>query len=324
MRTKVVLGSFILFALASFLLSCNSYDEYTEDLGQDDEVEEEIAREHNGFQLLETSCFSCHNPDATATSTAAPSMAAVKQNYLMEYQSQQAFVNGMIDFVSDPNVENAIMTDAVTTYGVMPNMGFTKSQIESVANYLFETPIEQEDWFAKSYALEKAKNLVDPEDMSYVDRGFQFAMSTKSVLGKNLKGKIKSEGTDGALEFCNLNAMPLIDSMSNELDVHIRRVSDKPRNQLNQADVEQLVIIDSFKAFMEKGEEIAPTTTEKDDVVIGYYPIVTNQMCLQCHGGKDQIQASTMRLISEKYPADKAQGYAENQLRGIWVVEMKK
>ena len=53
-----------------------------------------------------------------------------------------------------------------------------------------------------------------------------------------------------------------------------------------------------------------------------YYPIVTNAMCMQCHGKKDlQIKPETLAAIGEFYPEDKATGYGENELRGIWVVE---
>jgi cytochrome c553 len=59
--------------------------------------------------------------------------------------------------------------------------------------------------------------------------------------------------------------------------------------------------------------------------MIGFYPIETNKMCLQCHGkpGTD-IKVSTIEKIEKYYPMDKAKEYAENQLRGIFVVEMNK
>ncbi|UKN03122.1 DUF3365 domain-containing protein [Paracrocinitomix mangrovi] len=312
----------------SFLSTLNScsgnYDEYTDDLSDGLNNTDEITEDYNGFQLMETSCFSCHSPNAGNEAIAAPNMANVKQHYLDKYPNEEEFVEAIVAFISEPSEEKALMSDAIEKFGVMPNMGLNKAQNTAVAQYLFSSSIQDSNWFAQSYELEKAKNLVNPEDMSYVDRGFQFAMSTKSILGKNLKGKIKAEGTDGALEFCNVQALPLTDSMATEFGVKIKRVSDKNRNPLNAANEEELKIIASFKEFLTKGEEIIPTTIEGDEFVTGYYPITTNQMCLHCHGGEKDIKSSTAALIKEKYPSDKATAYGVNELRGIWVVEMKK
>jgi hypothetical protein len=55
-----------------------------------------------------------------------------------------------------------------------------------------------------------------------------------------------------------------------------------------------------------------------------YYPILTNKMCLQCHGDLEKdITKNTLNKINQLYPKDKATGYKENEIRGIWVVEMQ-
>jgi nitrate reductase cytochrome c-type subunit len=315
----------LLPVLASVIISCAGEEEQLSE-NTKEEVQDTIIveDEHNGFQLLQTSCFSCHSHDASYSATAAPNMAEVKRAYLSEYPVEDDFVAMMVDFLSDPSEEKAIMNSSVEQFGVMPNMGLTEGQNEAVARYLYQSTIEDSSWYSLKYPLEKAKYLVDPKDMSYVDRGFQFAMSTKSVLGKNLKGKIKSEGTDGALTFCNVKALHLTDSMAAEFGVSIKRVSDKNRNPNNAANAYELEIIESFKRYLEDGKEIVPTTVEGDELVTGYYPILTNQMCMQCHGSQDEIKSSTAQLIKEKYPMDKATGYGINELRGIWVVEMQK
>jgi hypothetical protein len=58
--------------------------------------------------------------------------------------------------------------------------------------------------------------------------------------------------------------------------------------------------------------------------MIVYYPILTNAMCLQCHGKPEEdIKPSTLSKLHMLYPQDKGVGYEENELRGIWVVEME-
>ena len=59
--------------------------------------------------------------------------------------------------------------------------------------------------------------------------------------------------------------------------------------------------------------------------MIGYYPIITNQSCLQCHGNtKKDIKPKVLEKIDLLYPKDLAINYKNNELRGIWVIEMDK
>ena len=165
-----------------------------------------------------------------------------------------------------------------------------------------------------------------PADIElYLERGRQHAMATQAVLGKNLAHAIQTQGTDGALAFCNLKAYPLTDSMATSLGVEIKRVSDKNRNPGNAANEEELHYITTAKEQLSQGEEAKPEVHQADGQLKGYYPILTNQMCLQCHGKPNEdITSATMAKIRELYPADKATGYNENELRGIWVVTMDK
>lgn len=150
-------------------------------------------------------------------------------------------------------------------------------------------------------------------------------MQTKSVLGKNLLQAINSKGTAGALSFCNIQAIPLTDSMAVLLDASVKRVSDKNRNPNNKANASELEYIRQSKVALAKGMEIEPKLITTANGYTGYYPILTNKMCMQCHGEKgSDISTEVSNKIKALYPADLATGYGVDQLRGIWVVEMKK
>lgn len=151
------------------------------------------------------------------------------------------------------------------------------------------------------------------------------ALATKQILGKNLISKIGAEGTVEALSFCNIQAIPLTDSMSNELNVNIKRVSDLPRNPDNQASSKELEYIHSMKELLSNGEEVKPKLMETDYGNETYIPIITNALCLQCHGQvNSDILPETMEKLNNLYSEDKAIGYGVNEIRGIWVVEMAK
>jgi len=160
-------------------------------------------------------------------------------------------------------------------------------------------------------------------EVNYTKLGLDYAMSTKAILGKNLMSTIQAEGTEKALTFCNQRAYPLTDSMATVLNAKIKRVSDQERNPQNVANETELEFITKGKESLASGNKISPQVQEIDGKMVGYYPIITNQMCLQCHGNTEsQITTATLNKINELYPNDKATGYFENQLRGIWVIEM--
>ena len=170
------------------------------------------------------------------------------------------------------------------------------------------------------------EEVIEPQpEVNYLETGKGLAMQTKASLGKNLALAINERGSDGAVEFCNIEAIPITDSMSVVLNAKIKRVSDKPRNSNNQANETELAYINNWNAAKVKGEEHPPLLTELDGKMVGYYPIVTNQMCLQCHGTPEkEINTKTLSKIKKLYPTDKATGYTEGEIRGIFVVEMDK
>ncbi|WP_332019377.1 Tll0287-like domain-containing protein [Kaistella sp.] len=144
-----------------------------------------------------------------------------------------------------------------------------------------------------------------------------YAVEAQQLLGSQLKQKIAEGGPENALEFCNINAIPLTDSISKKYDVRIKRVSDQYRNPNNAANPSELAVITTYKAMLAAGKK--PEGLLKD----GYYysPIVTNAMCLQCHGtpGKD-LAEKTHQKIKSLYPQDKATGYGVDELRGIFSI----
>lgn len=141
-----------------------------------------------------------------------------------------------------------------------------------------------------------------------------YAGETKKLLVKNLTQKIEEGGAENALEFCNIEAMPLTKSMSEKHGLQISRVTDKPRNSSNLANDEELKLIEKYKQQILAGETLAPTRTATHY----YEPLVTNAMCLQCHGEKGKnIQTKTLEKIAQLYPNDLATGYKENEVRGL-------
>jgi len=159
----------------------------------------------------------------------------------------------------------------------------------------------------------------------YLKEGKEIAAAAQAILGKNLMAAIKAGGTANALTFCNVRALPLTDSTAIALDAKIKRVSDKNRNSVNAANKSELAYIHQAKHEVINFGSAKPVLQEINNEMVGYYPIITNALCIKCHGDpQNDIDDKTWSLIKDKYPNDKAVGYLPNELRGMWVITMDK
>ena len=315
----------IAFGLTMALISCNSNNNSNSETISEEVLvnNEEIARAQ---ELMTTNCFACHSPKEGMGSRMAPPMIAIKKHYIDEQTTLADFTKDMVNFVNNPSEEHMKMPGAVRKFGLMPKLNFPEEDLVLIAKYIFENEIEEPEWFQKHFEEEHSGGTVTANsELSITEKGMQLALSTKKILGKNLMGAINAKGSAYAVDFCQTKAIHLLDSMSNQLNAQIKRVTDQPRNPDAQANSVELKIINQFKKSLSKGEEMVSVLDETDELAIGYYPITTNQMCLQCHGSTSQdINTKTLAKINQLYPNDKATGYDVNQLRGIWVVEMTK
>lgn len=316
---KTVITAFSVLLGLLFLQSCGRNAEPITVEEESTKVDEQVA-----LKLMSQTCFTCHNPDLEIDNRVAPPMFKIREHYLDDETTQDEFVKNITHFINNPTEENSIMPGAIRNFGLMPKMTFKDEDIKLIAAYLFENDVASDEWYARWEAFNKQPKT-DEEKLSFEDMGLKYAMGTKAILGKNLMNAIQTKGAEHAVDFCNIKAIPLTDSMSVEFGAKIKRVSDKPRNANNQANAEELSFIEELKVKIAKGEKLVPKVVEHDDKMVGYYAIETNKMCLQCHGvANADVHASTLAKIKTKYPNDKALGYKENEIRGIWVVEMTK
>ncbi len=340
-------------ALVFVFASCKDAKN-TETTAMDTTTETNIsALQHPGKKIMETKCYACHDATTPEENRLAPPMAAVKRRYVMGVRDKNAFIQDFIDWSKDPTLERSKMPGAVQRFGVMPFLPYPEEDIKLIAEYLYENEIDQPDWFEEHYrqnsqgqgmgqgqgmrkgrgqgnggGMGRPMNLdtrqgITPTD--YNALGMKYALATKAQLGKNLITAIEKKGTVGAVQFCNLRAIKLTDSMATVQGVNIKRVSDKPRNPDNQADSQELEYIAAFKNTVEKGNKVSPIIDEIDDKVHYYSPITTNTMCLQCHGvPNENVTPETLRTLKALYPNDQALGYSENQVRGLWSIVFDK
>ncbi|WP_053975572.1 c-type heme family protein [Mangrovimonas xylaniphaga] len=314
----------LVLGLSLALVSCAETAK-TKTIAQEAPISKEAFEE--AHSIVTQNCVTCHAPAGNPTTRIAPPLIAVKDHYLKPDMTEAEFVQSVASFLNTPKIENSQMPRAVERFGLMPKLGYSQAQLEAVATYIYRAKLDQPDWFATHHQQREADLMKHSETgtQDYLKKGMSIALSTKAVLGKNLLTAIQTKGTAGALEFCNERAIVLTDSMSTELHAIVKRVSDKNRNPNNLANAKELDYIAVAKQDIAATGEASPKMVEDNGKLIGYYPIMTNQMCLQCHGTPNKdITPETIMTLKEKYPQDLATGYGIDELRGIWVIEMDK
>ena len=154
-------------------------------------------------------------------------------------------------------------------------------------------------------------------DIKLLEQGQEITALTFQALATELQGVMQKGGVAGAVQYCNLEAMPITDSLSAKYNVKIKRTSGKTRNPFNKPNVEEQHYLNVYKNQLESGMKLSPKLIKKEATKF-YAPIMVNDFCLKCHGLKSEIK--DYESIANLYPFDKATGYSAGDLRGMWSV----
>jgi hypothetical protein len=314
------------------LLSCKDVQKTKIEPLLEDVVTEEnhATKVHPGKLIMEQECYICHDPKASRANRIAPPMEAIKRHYKDSNTTKEEFTQALLRWVNDPQTESK-MLGAHAKFGPMPYIPNPDDAVAQIAHYLYDNEIEMPLGFDAHFkkAHKKGEGMGACEcftdqfiEKEYAAIGLAHAMEAKADLGRNLKKAIQEKGTVGAIRFCHTEATKLTDSVSMMNNAIIKRVSDKARNPENQANEEEVGYIKNFKKMVASGDDVKPIVNVNEGKVKFYYPIITNVLCLQCHGKpKEQIQPVTLAALKLLYPTDNAIGYDVNEVRGMWSID---
>jgi hypothetical protein len=146
-------------------------------------------------------------------------------------------------------------------------------------------------------------------------RGAELLAPFKRQLQAALKEGL-SQGPSQAVAACRLRAPEIAASLSGD-GVRVGRTSHRLRNPANAPPdwVEPIL-----QTYLADSTDQEPRTATLSDGRAGYAePIATQGLCLVCHG--DALAPGVAEQIRELYPEDRAVGFREGELRGVFWVE---
>jgi len=164
-----------------------------------------------------------------------------------------------------------------------------------------------------------SKKINDKTYTEFQKLGNEISNNAQSALLANVGQAIQTGGSLYAVEFCNLKASSIVDSLNRVNNCVISRVSEKNRNPENN--LKTSIEKDLWKIF--GTGNLTDTLVKQQNRLVFYKPIKTGlPACLKCHGQPNSdIDPATFDKIQHLYPADLATGYKLNDFRGLWKIE---
>ncbi|NOZ47799.1 MAG: DUF3365 domain-containing protein [Chlorobi bacterium] len=182
--------------------------------------------------------------------------------------------------------------------------------------------------FTGSCTNNKSKQaLTKKEQTFYLEKGKTIAQQSFMTLSHALKKSMSEKGIEGAVTYCNTNAFPLVDSLSDLYNATIRRTSLKVRNPLDKPNKNETEVLNFFDNELKAGKKISPKVTILENGKVAFYaPImIKSPLCLTCHGKLGEtLSVENYQTIQKLYPDDKATDYSINDLRGMWSIVFDK
>lgn len=164
-------------------------------------------------------------------------------------------------------------------------------------------------------------SISEEEKAEYLGQGKEITAATFAALSNRLTQANQERGPSGAVEYCQMQALPVTDSLSKAFHATIKRTSDKLRNPANKPSTWESEVINGYRKIIESGGEPLARVSKVDGQVVFTAPIRVLPQCLVCHGQPERdIATETLETLAQRYPEDLAKGYKAGELRGIWSV----
>jgi hypothetical protein len=159
---------------------------------------------------------------------------------------------------------------------------------------------------------------VVPSDPALARAHEAAAALTSELLGR-LRKEIDAGGPAKAIVVCSEVAPAIAARLSHD-GLTVRRVGTRLRNPADAPDPFEAAVLARWQEGIRRGltprEEDAWVEAGGVRTLRVMRPIMTGKLCLACHGETANLDPAVRAALAERYPADRATGYREGDLRG--------
>jgi hypothetical protein len=162
-----------------------------------------------------------------------------------------------------------------------------------------------------------------PPELRYqISRADLIVVSMQDAMLRELNDALEQGGPAFAIKSCHIDVVSIIQRIGRQEGVAAGRTSDRLRNPTNapRAWAESLVKTTAGG----RAREVDGFAVDLGDKVGVLRPIAERPMCASCHGPAEKIDPVVRTTLIERYPADRATGFNEGEIRGWFWVEVPK
>jgi hypothetical protein len=141
-----------------------------------------------------------------------------------------------------------------------------------------------------------------------------------SVL-RELTDAFDSVGPDKAMSSCHIDSLLIAQRMGRE-GIAAGRTSDRLRNPTHAPRPWAAALVHANAG--RQARDVEGFAVDLGDRLGVLRPIAERPMCATCHGPADRLSPAIRAGIAERYPADKAVGFKQGEIRGWFWVEIPK
>jgi hypothetical protein len=166
--------------------------------------------------------------------------------------------------------------------------------------------------------------LTDTLEADIITQGNKATAALFGELSAKLKAAMQSGGTEKAITVCKEMAQPTTQNTSDTFaNLKLTRISLKPRNPANKADAFDQKILHAWEQNISEEIQLPPAVVKlkNDSTAVYYKPIMTGEICLNCHGDPATFPEAFQAKLKQLYPNDQATDYKTGNLRGAFRVE---
>jgi Protein of unknown function (DUF3365) len=155
-----------------------------------------------------------------------------------------------------------------------------------------------------------------------IARADLIVVSLQDSMIRELQSALSQHGAAGAIAACHLNTTFAEQRLSKNEAIAAGRTSDRLRNPTNAPRPWAAALVKAHAG--ERAASVDGFVVDLGDKIGVLRPIVQRPMCAGCHGSEAAMTAGVRTVLADRYPADRATGFKEGEIRGWFWVEMPK
>ena len=155
-----------------------------------------------------------------------------------------------------------------------------------------------------------------------IARGDVIIAAMHDALLWELNSGLEQGGPLLAIKSCHIDSARVAQRVGREEGVAAGRTSDRLRNPLNAPKTWAAPLVRANAG--RRAREVAGFAVDLGDKVGVIRPIAQRPLCGSCHGRPDAFHTAIRAELSDRYPADRAIGFEDGEIRGWYWVEVPK